>query len=254
MSLIIEKRGRVVCIQLHRPRVLNAINSEMMHKLISTVRHYDRRQDVGCFVLHGHGKAFSAGADIRELEQKSWREVSSRDMFAEWDAFTSIRTPKLAAVNGYALGGGCELAMMCDVIYAADNAVFGQPELKLGVIPGMGGTQRLTRLVGRAVAMDMILSGRTLNAEEALQLGLAARVFPAQNLLEEVQTIAQTIAGFGRGACMAAVEAVNRADETSLQEGLLAERRSYHALWNTQDKRIGMQAFLQKKKPDFRGY
>ena len=144
--------------------------------------------------------------------------------------------------------------MMCDVIYAADNAVFGQPELKLGVIPGMGGTQRLTRLVGRAVAMDMILSGRTLNAEEALQLGLAARVFPAQNLLEEVQTIAQTIAGFGRGACMAAVEAVNRADETSLQEGLLAERRSYHALWNTQDKRIGMQAFLQKKKPDFRGY
>lgn len=254
MSIIVEKKGRVVYIQLNRPRVHNAINSDMIYRLIDTVQKYDKQVDVGCFVIHGAGKAFAAGADITELEQKRWLDMHTQDVFAEWEGFTSARTPKIAAVNGYALGGGCELAMMCDVIYAADNAQFGQPEIKLGVIPGMGGTQRLTRLVGRSVAMDMVLTGRMLSAKEALSHGLVARVIKEQDLLSEVGEIANTIAAYGKTACLAACEAIDRADQVNLSEGLLTERRNYHALWNTRDKQIGMQAFLNKEVPVFCGY
>ena len=251
--IIIEQQDRVVIVTLNRPAARNALNSEIMNALATDLAPLDRDAGVGCFVLKGSDKAFAAGADIKEMADKSFPDMFGEDFFAAWDRFASFRTPKIAAVSGYALGGGCELAMMCDMIFAADTAMFGQPEIKLGVIPGMGGSQRLTKLVGKAKAMDMILTGRMMDATEAERCGLVARVLPAEKLLEETLTAAQTIAGYGKAATMAAREAVDRALEGGLREGILFERRIFHALVATQDQKEGMAAFIEKRPPQFQG-
>ncbi|MCB8954368.1 MAG: enoyl-CoA hydratase/isomerase family protein [Ardenticatenales bacterium] len=253
MTIQIERQGRVVIVRLNRPQVLNALNAEVMREMVAAMQPLDRDPEVGCFVITGNERAFAAGADIKELAAKSYMEMFHEDFFAGWDAFTTLRTPKIAAVAGYALGGGCELAMMCDMIYAADTAKFGQPEIKLGLIPGMGGSQRLTKLVGKAKAMDMLLTGRMMGAEEAERAGLVARVIPADKLLDETLAAAQTIAAYGKTAAIFAREAVERALESGLREGLLFERRTYYALWATADAHEGMQAFLEKRPPQFMG-
>ncbi|MGI9276283.1 MAG: enoyl-CoA hydratase [Endozoicomonas sp.] len=251
MSILVEHRGAVALIRLNRPEALNALNTATLNELLEVMQPLDKDPGVGCFVLTGSERAFAAGADIREMSDKTFVDMMHQDFFADWEAFTAIRTPKIAAVAGYALGGGCELAMMCDIIYAADNASFGQPEIKLGVIPGMGGTQRLTRLVGKAKAMDMILTGRVMKASEAEAAGLVARRFPVQELLEESLKAAETLAGFGRTAVMAARESVDRALELSLKEGILYERRVFHSLFASRDQKEGMSAFLEKRAAEF---
>ena len=253
MSIKIERQGRTVIVRLNRPEVLNALNSEMMHEIVSRLSKLDRDPEVGCFVITGNERAFAAGADIKELASKSYLDMVHEDFFAPWDRFAALRTPKIAAVSGYALGGGCELAMMCDMIYAADTAKFGQPEIKLGLIPGMGGSQRLTKLVGKAKAMDMLLTGRMMDAAEAERAGLVARIIPAEDLLAETLAAAEMIGCYGKTAVMAAREAVERAQEGSLREGILFERRTYYALWATADANEGMQAFLDKRQPMFSG-
>jgi enoyl-CoA hydratase len=253
MTIKIERQGRVVIIKLNRPEVLNALNSEMMRELVGTMQALDRDPEVGCFVLTGSERAFAAGADIKELASKSYTEMLQEDFFVGWDTFSALRTPKIAAVAGYALGGGCELAMMCDMIFAADTAKFGQPEIKLGLIPGMGGSQRLTKLVGKAKAMDMILTGRLIDAEEAERAGLVARVIPAEQLMEKTMAAAETIANYSKMTALVAREAVERALETGLREGILFERRTYYALWATEDAQEGMQAFIEKREPVFKG-
>lgn len=253
VNVKIERDGRVVTVRLHRPEVLNALSSELMTELVAALQPLDRDPDVGCFVVTGSDRAFAAGADIGEMEPKSSVDMFNEDFFAGWDAFAALRTPKVAAVAGYALGGGCELAMMCDFVIAADNARFGQPEIKLGVIPGIGGTQRLTRLVGKAKAMDLILTGRLMDAEEAERCGLVARVVPADRLQAEAHAAARTIAGYGKTAVMVAREAVERALEVGLREGILFERRTFHALFATHDQAEGMRAFLDKRQPAFTG-
>jgi len=251
--IIIEQQERVVVVTLNRPAARNALNSDIMNALAAELAPLDRDPGVGCFVLKGSDKAFAAGADIKEMADKSFPDMFGEDFFAAWDRFASFRTPRIAAVSGYALGGGCELAMMCDMIFAADTAMFGQPEIKLGVIPGMGGSQRLTKLVGKAKAMDMILTGRMMDAAEAERCGLVARIIPAEKLLEETLAAAQTIAGYGKAATMAAREAVDRALEGGLREGILFERRIFHALFATQDQKEGMAAFIEKRPPQFQG-
>jgi enoyl-CoA hydratase len=251
--IIVEQQDRVVIVTLNRPAARNALNSEIMNALATDLAPLDRDPGVGCFVLKGSDKAFAAGADIKEMADKSFSDMFGEDFFAAWDRFASFRTPKIAAVSGYALGGGCELAMMCDMIFAADTAMFGQPEIRLGVIPGMGGSQRLTKLVGKAKAMDMILTGRMMDAIEAERCGLVARVLPAEKLLDETLAAAQTIAGYGKAATMAAREAVDRALEGGLREGILFERRIFHALFATHDQKEGMAAFIEKRAPQFQG-
>lgn len=250
-TIQVERKGRVVVVTLNRPEKLNALNSDVMREVIDTLQGLDREPDVGCFVLTGAGRAFAAGADIKELASKTYMEMFHEDFLSGWEAFAKLRTPKIAAVNGYALGGGCELAMMCDMIFAAETAKFGQPEIKLGLIPGMGGSQRLTKLIGRAKAMDLILTGRMMDAAEAERAGLVARVVAADELMDETLTAAQTVAGYGKTAAMVARDAVNRAEECGLSEGMLFERRTYHALWATMDAREGMAAFLEKREPEF---
>ena len=251
--IIIEQQDRVVIVTLNRPAARNALNSEIMNALATDLAPLDRDAGVGCFVLKGSDKAFAAGADIKEMADKSFPDMFGEDFFAAWDRFASFRTPKIAAVSGYALGGGCELAMMCDMIFAADTAMFGQPEIKLGVIPGMGGSQRLTKLVGKAKAMDMILTGRMMDATEAERCGLVARVLPVDTLMDETLAAARAIAGYGKAATMAAREAVDRALEGGLREGILFERRIFHALFATQDQKEGMAAFIEKRPPQFQG-
>ncbi len=251
-TIEVEYFNRVVRVTLKRPDVLNALNTELRRELIDSLREIDQSADVGCIILTGEGRAFAAGADIAELANKSHLDACREDLLADWQGFTQLRTPTIAAVNGYALGGGCELAMMCDIIIASEQAKFGQPEIKLGLIPGMGGTQRLTSLIGKARAMDMILTGRMMDATEALQAGLVARLFPADTLLDEAMSIAVTIAGYSKHTAIAAREAVDHSLECSLAAGLLYERRNYHSLWATDDAKEGMQAFLQKREPVFR--
>jgi enoyl-CoA hydratase len=253
MSIIVERKDRVVIVRLNRPNVLNALNFDVMREMISTMQPLDRDPEVGCFIITGSERAFAAGADIKELETKSYMDMFHEDFLSGWDGFTALRTPKIAAVSGYALGGGCELAMMCDMIFASETAKFGQPEIKLGLIPGMGGSQRLTRLVGKAKAMDLILTGRMMGAEEAERAGLVARVIPYDKLMEETLAAAEAIAAYGKRAAVAAREAVDRALELSLREGILFERRTYHALWATQDAKEGMRAFIEKREPNFEG-
>ena len=252
-NILVEKLDRVAHITLNRPDALNALNLAVLEEVTATIEQYDADPEVGCFVIAGSEKAFAAGADIKEMQSQSYTDMLKANWFAGWDKLTRARTPILAAVNGYALGGGCELAMMCDVIYAGDRAKFGQPEIKLGVIPGMGGSQRLTKLIGKSKAMDMILTGRMMDADEAERSGLAARVFPAADLVDEVLKIAAEVAGFGKLATQTAKEAVNRAEELGITEGVLFERRTFHALFATSDQKEGMAAFAEKREAEFKG-
>ena len=251
--LIITRDAGVVLVRMNRPEVLNALSSTVMRDLAEALKPLDRDPEVGCIVLTGTEKAFAAGADIKEMAQKSYMDMFHDDFFAGWEDFWSLRTPKIAAVSGFALGGGCELAMMCDIIYASKSAKFGQPEIKLGIMPGMGGSQRLTRLIGKAKAMDMVLTGRMMDAEEAERSGLVARVFDNDQLIDEAMKAAKTIASYGKAATVAAREAVDRADEVSLREGLLFERRLFHSLFATEDQKEGMAAFVEKRAPKFTG-
>ncbi|WP_131670126.1 enoyl-CoA hydratase-related protein [Pseudomonas parakoreensis] len=251
MNLLIERHGRVALIRLNRPQARNALSTSLMQELLATLKSLDSDPQVGCFVITGTKDYFAAGADIREMYDKSCADMIREDYFADWEAFSRLRTPKVAAVSGYAFGGGCELAMMCDVIIAADTAQFGLPEIRLGVMPGMGGTQRLTRLIGRAKAMDMILTGRSLGAAQAEQAGLVSRVTDSAEVLTQALAVAQQISGFPRTAVRAAREAVDRVDESGLREGIVFERRSFHGLFATPGQREGMRAFLEKRAPRF---
>jgi enoyl-CoA hydratase len=248
-TVLVETRGRVGLIRLNRPQALNALNASLREELLAAAERLDADSAIGCIVITGSDKAFAAGADIKEMADKSYIDVFAGDFTADYERLTRLRKPLLAAVAGFALGGGCELAMMCDIIIAAESAKFGQPEIRLGVIPGMGGTQRLTRAVGKAKAMDLILTGRTMDAAEAERSGLVARVVPAAALLDETMKIAEQIAALSLPSVLAAKEAVNRAQETSLAEGLRFERRVFHALFATQDQKEGMAAFVAKRPP-----
>jgi enoyl-CoA hydratase len=251
-TVLVETRGRVGLIRLNRPQALNALNTVLKDELLAAAERFDADDAIGCIVITGSDKAFAAGADIKEMAEKSYMDVFGGDFAADYERLTRLRKPLIAAVAGFALGGGCEVAMMCDIVIAADNAKFGQPEIKLGVIPGMGGTQRLTRAIGKAKAMDLILTGRMMDAAEAERAGLVARVVPAAALLDETMKIAEQIAALSLPSVLAAKEAVNRALETSLAEGLRFERRVFHALFATHDQKEGMAAFIAKRPAAFR--
>ncbi|HEV7438731.1 MAG TPA: enoyl-CoA hydratase [Methylobacterium sp.] len=250
-TILTETRGRVLLITLNRPKALNALNAQLTEELIAAATEADADSEIGCLVITGSAKAFAAGADIKEMQSATYAEMYAGDRFSAWDRFSAVRTPTIAAVAGYALGGGCELAMMCDIILAADNAVFGQPEIKLGVMPGIGGSQRLTRAIGKAKAMEMCLTGRNMDAAEAERAGLVARVVPADGLLDDALRTAETIAGMSKPIAMMTKEAVNRAHETTLTEGIRFERRVFHAMFATADQKEGMAAFVEKRPAKF---
>jgi enoyl-CoA hydratase len=251
-TILAENRGRVGLLTLNRPKALNALNTTVMREVVQALQAFEEDAAIGAIVLTGSEKAFAAGADIREMQPKSYIDVYLEDFFAGWDAMGRVRKPIIAAVSGYALGGGCELAMMCDFIIASDTARFGQPEITLGVMPGMGGSQRLTRFVGKAKAMDMCLTGRMMDAAEAERAGLVSRVVPAADLLEEALKAASKIASFSLPAVMMTKEAVNRSYETTLAEGLRFERRVFHSMFALEDQSEGMAAFVEKRSPNFR--
>ncbi|MFF0452592.1 enoyl-CoA hydratase [Nocardia africana] len=250
-TILLERTGRVAVITLNRPKALNALNTQVLTDITAALDEVEADAGIGAVVLTGSEKAFAAGADIKEMQSKSYMDMFLADFFQGWDRVGTFRKPIIAAVAGYALGGGCELAMMCDILIAADTAKFGQPEIKLGVIPGMGGSQRLTRAVGKAKAMDLILTGRTMDAEEAERAGLVARVVPAADLLSTAREVAETIAGMSLPSVMIAKEAVNRSYETTLTEGLRFERRVFHSLFATEDQTEGMTAFVEKRAANF---
>ncbi|MGB7286533.1 MAG: enoyl-CoA hydratase [Salaquimonas sp.] len=253
MALVETKtEDGVGIITINRPEALNAVNSEIMDGLIAAAAKFDADEAIGCILITGEGKAFIAGADIKEMQEKSYMDMFMADKQSEWEGFAATRTPMIAAVNGFALGGGCEIAMMCDIIIASDKAKFGQPEIKLGVIPGWGGSQRLAKAVGKAKAMDLILTGRMMGAEEAERAGLVARVVAHDDLMGEAMEAAKAIAGFGAPSVMIAKEAVNRAFETTLEEGLRFERRVFYSLFATEDQKEGMRAFSEKRVPQFK--
>ncbi|MBL3568978.1 enoyl-CoA hydratase [Rhodovulum sp. BSW8] len=252
-TLIVEIEDHVALVRLNRPEALNALNGELMGELADAVSEANANEKVRCIVLTGSEKAFAAGADVREMSEKSFVDVFAGDLFTpETERLLACRKPIIAAVAGYALGGGCELAMLCDFIIAADTAKFGQPEINLGVVAGIGGTQRLTRAVGKSKAMDMHLTGRFMDAEEAERAGLVSRVVPAKKLIEEAMAAAQKIAEKSALTTMAVKECVNRSFETTLREGLLFERRMFHMMFATEDRAEGMQAFVEKREPQFR--
>jgi enoyl-CoA hydratase len=251
-NLIVESHGRVGRIRLNRPHALNALNRALMRELGRALGAFEADKNIGCIVITGSEKAFAAGADIKEMADKDFADVYFDDFCADWHQAAQARKPVIAAVAGFALGGGCELAMQCDLIIAADTAKFGQPEIKLGIIPGIGGTQRLTRAVGKAKAMDLILTGRMMDAQEAERSGLVARVVPAANLIEETMKIADTIASMSLPSVLAAKESVNRVFESSLAEGIRFERRIFHSLFATNDQGEGMHAFIEKRPPEFK--
>jgi len=253
MALVETKtEDGVGVITVNRPDALNAVNSEVMDGLLSAAAKFDADPAIGCILITGEGKAFIAGADIKEMQEKSYMDMFMADKQAGWEGFAATRTPMIAAVNGFALGGGCEIAMMCDIIIASDKAKFGQPEIKLGVIPGWGGSQRLTKAVGKAKAMDLILTGRMMDAEEAERSGLVARIVAHDDLMKEAMEAAKAIAGFGSPSVLIAKEAVNRAFETTLNEGLRFERRVFYSLFATEDQKEGMRAFGEKRAPEFK--
>ena len=252
-TIKVERRDRVGLITLNRPEALNALNLQVMHEVVAAAEEFDRDAQIGCLVLTGSEKAFAAGADVKEMQNLEFVDAYREDLFAEWERFTRVRKPVVAAVAGYALGGGCELAMMCDILLAADTAKFGQPEIKLGVIPGMGGSQRLTRAVGKAKAMELCLTGRMMGAEEAERAGLVSRIVPAAELLDEAVKVAAAIAAMSPLAVLAAKDAVNRAFESTLTEGLRYERRLFHAAFATADQKEGMAAFVEKRPAEFQG-
>jgi enoyl-CoA hydratase len=251
-NILVEIRGRVGVVTLNRPKALNALNAALMKELSNALDAFESDRGIGCVIITGSEKAFAAGADIKEMQPLTFPDSYLDDFVAPYNRLAAFRKPVVAAVAGYALGGGCELAMMCDVIIAADNAQFGQPEIKLAVIPGIGGTQRLIREIGKAKAMDLILTGRMMGAEEAERAGLVARVVPAARLGEEAMKTAETIAGMSLPIAMMAKEAVNRAYETALSEGLRFERRLFHSMFATVDQKEGMTAFVEKRNPAFK--
>lgn len=252
-TLLVEVEDYIATIRLNRPDALNALNTKLMQEMAVALAAADANERVRCIVLTGSEKAFAAGADVREMASKGYTDVFFDDLFGpEAEAIARVRKPMIAAVAGYCLGGGCELAMMCDFIIAADTAKFGQPEINLGICAGMGGTQRLTRAVGKAKAMDMNLTGRFMDAAEAERSGLVSRVVPAKELMGEAMKAATKIAQKSMLAAMAIKETVNRAQESSLREGLLFERRAFHALFASEDQKEGMAAFLEKREPQFR--
>jgi enoyl-CoA hydratase len=250
-NIQVETRGRVGIIRLHRPQALNALNSALNAELGSAVAAFDADDGTGCMLITGSEKAFAAGADIKEMADRSATDLFLGDFAGTWHATANARKPVVAAVSGFALGGGCELVMQCDIVIAADTAKFGQPEIKLGIIPGIGGTQRMTHAVGKAKAMDLILTGRMMDAVEAERAGLVSRVVPAASLMEEALKIAETIAALSLPSVIAAKEAVNRAFETPLAEGIRFERRVFHGLFATHDQKEGMAAFVEKRAPKF---
>lgn len=252
-TIIVEIENHVALIKLDRPDALNALNAQLTQELCLALEEADKNDKVRCIVITGSDKAFAAGADIKEMSEMSFVDVYSSNLFGDFnDRITAIRKPIIAAVAGYALGGGCELAMLCDFIIAADTAKFGQPEINLGVIAGLGGTQRLTRFVGKSKAMDMNLTGRFMDAEEAERAGLVSRIVPAKKLMEEAVGAAQKIAEKSQLSAMAAKEAVNRSYEVTLSEGLLFERRVFHSMFATEDQKEGMAAFQEKRAAQFR--
>ncbi|HET7804056.1 MAG TPA: enoyl-CoA hydratase [Pseudolabrys sp.] len=251
-NIIVETKGRVGVVRLNRPQALNALNRALIAELTRAIEAFDADDKIGCMLVTGNDKAFAAGADIKEMADKPFIEAYLGDFVSNWDALAHARKPIVAAVAGFALGGGCELALQSDVVIAADNAKFGQPEIKLGVIPGIGGTQRLTRAVGKAKAMDLILTGRMMDAAEAEKSGLVARVVPAANLMDEAMKVADTIANMSLPSVLAAKEAVNRAFESGLSEGVVFERRIFHALFATEDQKEGMKAFVEKRAPKWK--
>ena len=250
--ILTETRGRVGLITLNRPKQLNALNDALMDALGIALAAFDADAAIGCIVLTGSDKAFAAGADIAAMAKKTYPDTFVEDFISRnWEAVGSTRKPVIAAVRGYALGGGCELAMMCDLIVAGDTAQFGQPEIKIGIIPGAGGTQRLTRAIGKAKAMDLVLTGRLMDAAEAERSGLVARVVPHDKVVDEAVAMGEVIAGFSQPSVLMAKESVNRAFESPLAEGLRFERRLFHSLFATADQKEGMAAFLEKRKPQF---
>ncbi|MBM3609391.1 MAG: enoyl-CoA hydratase [Alphaproteobacteria bacterium] len=251
-TIVIERRERAALVRINRPQALNALNMAVGRELIEAFEAFDRDPQIGCIVLTGSEKAFAAGADIKEMQALDYMTAFLENRFANWENIGAIRKPIIAAVSGFALGGGCELAMMCDMIFASDTAKFGQPEVRLGIMPGMGGTQRFTRAVGKSKAMDMCLTGRMMDAQEAERAGLVARIIAADKLLDEALTAASAIAEMSQPSVMMIKESVNRAFETSLAEGLRFERRVFHSAFATQDQKEGMAAFVEKRKPAFK--
>ncbi|AFA75677.1 putative enoyl-CoA hydratase [Gordonia polyisoprenivorans VH2] len=250
-TILTERRDRVGLITLNRPKALNALNTELMTEVVAAVKEFDADAGIGAIVLTGSQKAFAAGADIKEMSSKTYAEVVGESFIGAWDELSRSRTPIIAAVTGYALGGGCELAMLCDTIIAGENAVFGQPEINLGVIPGIGGSQRLTRAVGKAKAMDMVLTGRQMKVDEAERMGLVSRVVPTEEALDTALEVAATIASKSAIATALAKDAVNRAFESSLTEGVRAERALFYSTFATDDQTEGMAAFVEKREPRF---
>ncbi|MGR7995723.1 enoyl-CoA hydratase [Xanthobacter sp. ZOL 2024] len=250
-TILLERHDRVAVVTLNRPQALNALNSQVMRELTALLLDLDQDPGVGCVVIAGSEKAFAAGADIKEMQPQSYMDMYSADFFAGWDALGRVRKPIIAAVSGFALGGGCELAMMCDFIIASETARFGQPEIKLGVMPGIGGSQRLTRVIGKAKAMEMCLAGRMMDAAEAERSGLVTRIVPVADLLKDALATAATIAGMSTPIAMMVKESVNRSYETSLAEGIRFERRVFHATFATADQKEGMAAFVEKRPPQF---
>lgn len=250
-TITVERRDRVGLITLNRPEALNALNLQLLNELVAAASELDADTGIGAIVLTGSAKAFAAGADIKEMVAKDYSEMYAADWFEGWSRFTAVRTPIIAAVSGFALGGGCELAMMCDIVIAGENAKFGQPEIKLGVIPGMGGSQRLTRAIGKAKAMELILTGRAMGAEEAERAGLVSRVVPSEAVLDEALAVGATIGSMSLPIAMMAKEVVNAAYETMLENGIRFERRVFHATFATEDQKEGMSAFVEKRDPTF---
>ena len=256
-NILVDTRGqgplKYGVITLNRPKQLNALNDALMDELGAALLAFDGDDGIACMIITGSDKAFAAGADISVMASKTYTEVFKQDFITRnWETLKRVRKPVIAAVSGFALGGGCELAMMCDFIIAADSAKFGQPEIKLGIIPGAGGTQRLPRAVGKSKAMDLVLTARMMDAAEAERAGLVSRVVPADKLMDEAQAAAEAMCGYSLPSLMAAKECVNRAYEAPLNEGMLFERRSFHALFATEDQKEGMAAFLAKRKPEFK--
>ncbi len=250
-NILVETHDSVGLIRLNRPDALNALNSDLIAELNEALDAFEADDSIGCIVLTGSEKAFAAGADIKEMQSKSYMDTYMGDFIGKWERITTVRKPVIAAVAGYALGGGCEMAMMCDFILAADTAKFGQPEINLGVMPGAGGTQRLTRFVGKSKAMEMCLTGRMMDAGEAERSGLVSRIVPADQLVDEAIKVAGVIAAKSRPISMMTKESVNRSYETTLAEGVRFERRLFHAMFATNDQKEGMSAFAEKRKPKF---
>ena len=251
-TIIVKTRGKVGIITLNRPNALNALNSALVGEMSQALDAYEADEGIACIVITGSPKAFAAGADIKEMQSKTYMQAYKEDFIGSWERVARCRKPVIAAVAGFALGGGCELAMMCDFIIAADNAKFGQPEIKLGVMPGSGGTQRLARFVGKAKAMEMCLTGRMMDAAEAERCGLVSRVVPADKLMEDALKTAEAVASMSLPALMMTKESINRAFETTLSEGIKFERRVFHAMFATEDQKEGMAAFAEKRPAKFK--